>query len=192
MPATPEESGKQAAPLAPTATNEQAPEEAPVEEAPDEDDREAKNSIYAEGLGPGILYSINYDRIVGDFALRAGFSYVSLSVSSTDGMGNGASSKGTFVTVPLTATYIGIGSKKHIFEIGGGVTVVHLGAGVQTFAADDSKSASGSANVFLGNMILGYRMQPPDGGFVLRAGLSPIFGGGVVVPLPYLALGGTF
>lgn len=198
MPATPAEGaprpkteapGPEEAAPAPAAPQYPAPYEAPPE---GEREREANNSIYVEGLGPGLLYSVNYERILGDFALRGGFGYVSLGASVNDGMGSGGSSRASLITVPLTATYIGIGSKKHIFELGGGITVVHVGAGVDTFATDESKSASASATEFLGHFVFGYRLQPPEGGFMLRTGISPIFGGGVVIPLPYIALGGTF
>ena len=156
-------------------------------------ERTANNSIYIEGLGPGLLYSINYDRNIGDFAVRGGFGYLSLSSSVSDSSG-GSEGHGSFITVPLTVTYLGLGSKKHMFELGGGVTVVHASAGVSTFATDDASSTkeSDSATLLFGNMIFGYRLQPPDGGFLLRTGLSPVFGHGFFFPLPYLALGGTF
>jgi hypothetical protein len=153
--------------------------------------RTANNSIYIEGLGPGILYSINYDRNFGDFAGRVGFSYIGLSASSSSSSG-GTEAHASWITVPLTLTYLGIGSKKNMFELGAGVTVVHVGAGASTFATTNAESASDSATLLFGNMVFGYRLQPPDGGFLLRAGLSPIFGHGVFIPLPYLALGGTF
>ena len=151
-------------------------------------ERTANNSIYAEGLGPGLLYSINYDRTFDDFAGRIGFGYVSLSASS-----GSASAHAEMITVPITVSYLGIGSKKHMFEVGAGATILHVGAGASTFAADASETASRSATKVLGAIILGYRLQPPDGGFLLRAGLSPIIGAAsAVLPWPYLALGGTF
>jgi hypothetical protein len=149
-------------------------------------ERTANNSLYIEGLGPGIFYSMNYDRTFGDFAGRVGFSYISVSASSGT-----ANAHASFMTIPLTLSYLGIGSKKHIFEIGAGATIVHVGAGGSAFAVDE-KNGSASATAVLGDLIFGYRMQPPDGGFLLRAGISPIFGGGSFIPLPYIALGGTF
>ena len=154
-------------------------------------EREAKNSIYIEGLGPGILYSINYDRTFGDFAGRVGFSYIALSASANSGT-QSSEAHASFITVPLTLTYLGIGSKKNIFEIGAGATIVHVGAGASTFATDHRESDSSSDTLLFGDLIFGYRLQPPDGGFLLRTGISPIFGHGVFIPLPYLALGGTF
>ncbi|MES1174892.1 MAG: hypothetical protein ABUL62_11245 [Myxococcales bacterium] len=149
-------------------------------------ERTANNSIYIEGLGPGILYSLNYDRNFGDFAGRVGFSYLGVSARA-----GSSESHASLITVPLTVTYLGIGSKKNMFEMGGGVTIVHASAGANSFAFSDSKT-NDTATLLLGNLVFGYRLQPPDGGFMLRVGLSPIFGAGAFIPLPYLALGGTF
>ncbi len=133
----------------------------------------ARNSVFAQ-LRPNI----------GDFAGRVGFSYIGLSARSNDGSSDAHAS---LITVPLTVTYLGLGSQKNMFEIGGGVTVVHVSAGANSFAVSDSKSEE-SNTLLLGNLVFGYRLQPPEGGFLLRTGLSPIFGGGAFIPLPYLAL----
>ena len=46
----------------------------------------AKNAVFLEGLGPGLLYSVNYERLVIDgLAVRVGFSYLSMSASATSG-----------------------------------------------------------------------------------------------------------
>ena len=45
-----------------------------------EQDRNATNSIFLEGGGPGLAYSLNCERIFeNDFGLRVGFSYLSVS-----------------------------------------------------------------------------------------------------------------
>ena len=67
--------------------------------------------------------------------------------------------------------YIGLGGKKHIFELGGGFTVLAVGAGASAgFGAD---TTSGSNTSIIGHLNLGYRMQPPQGGFMMRAGSRP-------------------
>jgi len=147
-------------------------------------ERSAQNSVYIEGLGPGLFYSLNYDRTFGDFAGRVGFSYISVGASTNSSEGHAS-----LTTIPLTLSYIGIGSKKNIFELGAGATIVHAGAGFSSLGAD---SQSSSTTFLLGDLIFGYRLQPPDGGFMLRTGLSPIYGHGIFIPWPYLALGGTF
>jgi hypothetical protein len=178
-----------APPLAPAA-------DAPVPPAPAEsDERTANNAIYLEGLGPGLVYSINYDRSFGDFAGRVGFGYLSLSVSgsSSDGQTQETSSA-SFIAVPITVSYLGIGSKRNMLELGLGATIWHVGAGASTIDAKSTSSANESATLVLPVGIVGYRYQPPGGGFLFRAGLSPLFAGSSipVLPWPYLALGGAF
>jgi hypothetical protein len=187
-----------AAPVASPASAE-APAPAPPSAAEPEDERSANNALYLEGLGPGLFYSINYDRSFGDFAGRVGFGYLSLSATSTDDTGSGGvqqttASAGLF-TVPITVSYLGIGSKKNMLELGLGATILHVGAGVSTIdAKSDSSSSNAAATLVLPVAIVGYRYQPPRGGFVFRGGLSPIFAGSSIpiLPWPYVALGGAF
>lgn len=156
-------------------------------------ERAAKNVIYAEGLGAGIYYSINYERTFGDFSGRVGFGYVSLGASAVNGTST-SSASASFLSVPLTVSYLGIGSKTSMFEVGAGATILNVG-GSATFLGESSSSrSSGSDTLVLGDVITGYRLQPPDGGFFLRAGINTLLGipGFAVLPLPYLALGGTF
>jgi hypothetical protein len=142
-------------------------------------ERTANNALYIEGLGAGLFYSLNYDHAFGPIAPRIGIGYFSLSGAS-------------WVTVPITVSYLGIGSLKHMFEVGAGVSINQFGASASFAGA----SSSGSATEVYGVAILGYRYQPPEGGFFLRAGVSPIFGGGsnggFFLPWPHLGLGATF
>jgi len=169
----------------------------PVSATDAEEERTANNAIYLEGLGPGLLYSVNYDRSFGDFAGRVGFGYLSLSVTGTSDSGSGPvqeTSSASFFTVPITVSYLGVGSKRNMLELGAGATIVHVGAGASAIDAKSSTSENAAATFVFPVGIVGYRYQPPHGGFLFRAGLSPIFGGStlVVLPLPYLALGGVF
>ena len=161
----------------------------------EEGERTANNAVFAELLGPGLFYSINYDRAIGDLAIRVGFSYFSIG-ASVSGPGGGASSSASFMTFPITASYLGLGSKKHMFEVGAGVTVLSVGAGASAFGAEAKAEETTSAILFAPTGIFGYRLQPPDGGFFFRAGLAPqVFIGGqdvAVWPAPYVSLGGTF
>jgi len=155
--------------------------------------RPAKNSIYAEGLGPGLLYSINYDRlIIDDLAVRVGFSYMSFGASS-----GSSSASASFLSFPITASYLGVGSAKHILELGGGADIVYATGSASGVGVSTSGSGVGAA----GTVLIGYRLQPPNGGFNFRVGLSPMFGPGFnlsgstsfgVLPWGYLSLGGTF
>jgi hypothetical protein len=160
--------------------------------APEKEERSAKNSIYGELLGPALLYSINYERNIGDFSGRIGIGYLSLSASAPETDGNGnvhtASASAEFISVPLTVSYLGIGGRNNMLELGAGATILHMGAGASSFYA----SSSASTTVVLGVVQAGYRYQPADGGFLFRVGLSPIVSEYGAIPLPYLSLGGTF
>jgi hypothetical protein len=158
-------------------------------------ERTANNALYAEGLGSALFYSINYDRTIGDFAARIGFGYLSVSAGATSADGtSGSSASASFLAVPITVSYLGIGSKKNIFELGLGATIFHVGAGASAFNADSKESASAGTTFAFATGIVGYRFQPVDGGLIIRTGIAPIFGGSLVpvLPWPYLALGGVF
>jgi hypothetical protein len=81
-----------------------------------------------------------------------------------------------------------------MLELGAGATIFHVGAGASSFNTSSSSSANDASTIVLPVGIVGYRYQPPGGGFVLRTGLSPVFAGSSipVLPWPYLALGGAF
>ncbi len=137
------------------------------------------NTLYAEGLGAGGAYSVNYERLVlNDLGIHIGFSY--WSVSATAGT---ASASGSFIAVPITASYLGVSSGSHALELGGGVTIWNI-------------SVSGSSGGFVG-------AAPREGGFNFRIGASPLFGKGLglnannpsafgVLPWGYISLGWTF
>lgn len=156
----------------------------------------AENTVYVEGLGAGLLYSVNYERLViEDLAVRGGFGYWSATVSAGD-----ASSSSSVLTLPVTASYLGIGSKKHILELGGGMTFAIFSGAANSGLA----SASGDGMSILTDALLGYRLHPVDGaGFNFRVGGMAMMGKGLslstndpeafgVVPWFYLSMGGSF
>jgi len=175
------------APATPAAPAAAPPAAAPAPAAPAESsptERSANNALYVELLGAGLFYSLNYDRAFGPIAGRIGIGYFSISGNS----GNGGSSSSTFISVPVTVSYLGIGSLKHMFEIGAGVSINYFGGGA-SFA---NVSTTASVTEVFGTLVLGYRYQPPDGGFFLRAGIDPIIGNFGFLPWPYVGLGATF
>lgn len=171
--------------------------------APDLDDseRSAKNSIWLEGLGSALLYSVNYERmIIDDLGIRAGFSFLSLGASVGSG-DEEVSAKAKIVLFPITANYVGVSSsnKKHCLELGGGATIMFASGA----ASGGGISAEGSGAGGFGTAHVGYRIQPADGGFNFRVGLMALFGPGLglsdpdptawgVLPWGYISLGGTF
>jgi hypothetical protein len=124
-------------------------------------------SVYAELGGPG-LASINFDtrftnseagfggRVgVGGFSIRDDFSDESSGV----------------IFVPVGINYLLGKDQKNYFELGAGVTPV-FGTG----------SVDGNFSGTFGHVILGYRLQPKDGGFTFRAFICPVFGNGFFIP----------
>jgi hypothetical protein len=176
-----------APPVAASASASTAAPPAPAAQEPEsKEERTANNAAYVELLGPALLYSVNYERTFADvYALRIGLEYFSLSATNT----NGTSASATFLAVPLTFSYLGIGSLKHIFEIGAGGALLYFGGSVNTLG----NSTSGSAVGGLGTLIFGYRYMPPKGGFMFRAGISPLISStGGFLPWPYASFGATF
>lgn len=152
-------------------------------------EREAENAIYVDLLGPGLFYSINYDRMLtGDLSARIGFSYLSFGASS-----GGASAEFSYWAVPLTVSYLGIGSENDMLEVGGGPVLMNVSGSGVIETDDTAAGAEASATLFAMTGIVGYRHQPSDGGFVFRIGASPVlaFGAGVL-PWGYLSLGAAF
>jgi hypothetical protein len=164
-----------------------------------------KNSIHLEGLGAGILYSINYERVLPhNIGVRLGFGFVSMGASANDaspspepGDPNDSSNPSvasvsvTLISVPISVTYLGIKSKSnhHILELGLGTTVLIAGGKITFLGA--TVFAGAGATGWL-HAIVGYRLQA--GAFQFRAGFSPLidFEDGGVIPLPHLSLGASF
>jgi len=158
-------------------------------------ERSAKNSVFVEGLGPGVVYSVNYERMVhDDLGVRAGLSYISMSASAGT-----TSASSTALFFPLTASYVGISSGSHALELGGGATLFYGSGSASSFGV----STEGSGMAALGSASAGYRLQPLDGGFQFRVGLSTLFGPGLslsttdpakwgAIPWGYISFGGTF
>ncbi len=162
-------------------------------------ERTAVNSVFAEGLGPGLAYSLNYERTLeNDFGLRIGASYMSLGASVSSGSGTLSASAGWY-SVPFVASYLGIASGNHVLELGiGGIFLHGSGSG-----SGFGMSASEAGNFLLGTAVIGYRRQPVNGGFMFRIGVSALAGKGLgfdvtdpqkvgVIPWPYMSLGATF
>jgi hypothetical protein len=156
--------------------------------------RDANNSVFIEGGGPGLLYSINYELLFDDdFGIRAGFSYQSLLASGSSG--SGSASVNVF-TIPILANrLISFGSSSAL-ELGGGATIIKA----EGAASGNGVAVSGPGTIVVGTGILGYRRQPVDGGFQFRIGIEALVGKGLalsnpdpnklgVLPWMYLSIG---
>ena len=136
-------------------------------------------SVYMEFLGNGLTYSLNYDTRFSNshkgLGGRVGIGYISL-------VGN------SLTSVPIVANYL-FGQDKHYFEVGAGATLL-AGAASVDFGPGESR-ARGTA--FIGTMSLGYRLEPQDGGFLFRAGVTPIFDRSSFFPFwPQISFGYSF
>jgi hypothetical protein len=195
LPAAAQAPAAAAAPPAPAPAA--APSAAP---AAADGDHPAPNSIYAEGLGAAIIYSVNYERLFLDqLAVRGGLGYLSLSATATSDTSS-SSASATYLFIPVTASYIGIRSGKHSLELGGGVTFLYLSGSANAAGV----SSSGSGVVPFGVLLVGYRFQPVDHlGFQFRIGFNALIGEGLglqnptpdklgYIPFPYISLGMSF
>ena len=155
------------------------------------------NSVYTEGLSAGLAYSIKYERLVlDDLGVRAGIGYWGVSAYATVN-GQTTSAGASFLSVPLTVSYLGVRSRKHALELGGGATLIHASGSGSGFGM----SASDSAMSALGTAMVGYRLHPVDkAGFQFRVGAMALVGKGLglsatepdkigVLPWLYLSLG---
>jgi hypothetical protein len=143
-------------------------------------ERTKSQGVFVEVLGNGLIYSLNYDtrfsQSFDGFGGRAGIGYIAI---------DGA----RITTMPFLLNYL-FGKEKHFFEVGVGTTLLVASAGNGGFGPVGDRER-GSA--FIGTMSLGYRLEPTDGGFMFRAGITPIFDSETFWPLwPQVSFGYAF
>ena len=138
--------------------------------------QKAAKTAYVE-LGGAGLASLNYDmRLMkknDGLGFRVGFGGFSISEGSY---------KTTALFVPLELNYLLGKDDKHFFEIGGGATIVSLKEKNTSNDPYFSNNNNSDFNSTFGHLYFGYRIQPKDGGFLFRAGLTPVFGKGFFIP----------
>jgi hypothetical protein len=149
---------------------------------PSPDTRTANNAIYLEAFGNGGFYSINYERIVGDFGVRAGLSYTSLLASS-----GGVSTRLDLATAPIVASYY-YGTANHKLQLGLGVTLMDVSTPTDVLAF----AGHGSGFTAAATGVVGYRYVPHDGGYDFGIGFTPLLGPGGFAPSGGIHLGIVF
>ena len=145
------------------------PESAPAPPAaPEAPQRTASNAIFGEVLGSGLLYSINYERIIESWnvGLRIGASYFTYPVSSY-----GASGNLKLATFPLVASYY-LGTPMHKLQLGLGATILYLG--VTTDSQGTKFEGERSGGGLAATAVIGYRYLPPESGFTFGVGFTPL------------------
>jgi len=158
------------------------------------DARKGKNSIFIEGMGAGLWYSLNYERVIAfGLAARIGFAYWSLKAGVP-----GASAKVSVLAIPLAVNYIGLSRGSHGLEVGAGATLYYTTAETSSGGI----GASGSGMTALGNLNIGYRFQPRRMGFQFRVGFQLLYARGLsfsssdpdaigAIPWGYISVGFT-
>ena len=122
----------------------------------------SKNAFFAELLGNGIFFSVNYDYRLGNkFGLRGGIGFVGKNERFG---GSGFSYSNTALTIPLGANLL-LGKNGKYFEVGAGITYVKGNEGV---ISEEYSPITGTLN-------FSYRYQPLGGGVMFKIGISPIF-----------------
>ena len=153
---------------------------------------EGQTSFFAEGGGPGIMFSANIDRRFKPsqlgFGARAGLGFVTAyddyydPISGTYYWGDQKSA----ITIPVQLNYIfGKNNSPHTFEVGGGVTYVTRKLSIMNFY--DEKRTQ-----LFGTVAFMYRRQPRNGGFSWRAGFTPLIGKDLIQPFGGVSVGYNF
>lgn len=143
----------------------------------------AKNTIFFEGLGNGILYTINYDRMVADtWSARVGLMQISVDEIDVDS-GGLTQATVSLRLVPITANKLK-GEGNHKLELGIGPMLILVSGDIEDTGGIDGAGVGVTGTV-------GYRYQRPDGGINFRIGLTPLFTPSFL-PWGGLSLGYTF
>lgn len=140
-------------------TEEAAP--APSFQAPSK----SKAQLGIELLGAGLLYSVAASfRIVDSIAINAGFTFYSVSGSSTTST---ASAKATLFGLPVSLSYL-IGGPYHHLDLFGGFAPFFASAELKE---NNSITDRATGSLFVPQVGVGYRYWPEEGGFHFRAAL---------------------
>ena len=139
-----------------------------AEESTEVHERSAVNDVFLEALGSGLLYSLNYERIIDkwNLGLRAGASYFTYAVSSYGKSGNL-----TLVSFPLLASYY-LGWGSHHLQLGLGATVLYTGVSSDSQGTKFDAERSGAGLAASG--VVGYRFMPRAGGVSFGIGFTPL------------------
>jgi|SRR5690554_3283034 len=151
---------------------------APRQEGKTPQDSTKARSVYVEGGGAaGNNYSINYDiRFSNSFkgwGVRVGAGFLP--------------TRQQVLSVPVQLNYLA-GKSHHFLEMGGGLTFYHSNDTEPLWGV-----VSGSGAAVFGTLSAGYRYQPRVRGFIVRGGITGLFGGiQLPMPAPQLSLGYRF
>lgn len=143
-------------------------------------DLPSNRSIFIEGLGNGLTYSVNYDTRFGPGSAGLG---------GRGGVGFLPIQGVNITSFPFLVNYLW-GNNGHFLEVGAGATILAVAGGSDTvISIEEFNRSTGIGPTFS----LGYRYQPLNGGILFRAGIAPIIDTTGSLPYwPQISLGYAF
>lgn len=124
----------------------------------------ARNAVYLELLGHGVLYSLNYERVLLPRVRgRIGYATFGTSTPPRDG-GDGEWDRHALVVAPLTVSYLH-GTTHHL-EVGGGGVLLYA-SNVTEAPGDERAAPLAPAG------LVGYRYQPAGEELLVRVAYTP-------------------
>ena len=136
------------------------------------------NAIFAEALGNGLTYSLNYERIFAPWSssspwslgVRGGASYLAYKVSSA--AGSGVIHLASFPVV--LSFYVGL--PHHKLQLGLGATLLYVSS--ITDAAGTGYQSNVEGLGIAATAVIGYRYMPEHTGFTFGVGFTPLLRAG--------------
>lgn len=117
----------------------------------------SRHAVYAELGGPGLLYSLNYERRVGGvWSIRGGASVFAVRHPEPEDPGH------VYAILPLSCHYLR-GEGSHLLDLGAGPAV----------GWSWNESTGESVPEYLISLHIGYRFQPRRGGVSFQAAFTP-------------------
>lgn len=152
-----------------------------------------RNVLYGGLFGAGIAYSLNYERLLfPELGIRIGVGYYPDLATETTTLGSTTETRSAdLLAIPISVSYLGIGTAASIFELGGGLTALTLVGDASAGFGDGSASGT----TVLGTLHAGWRYHPVrQSGFMFRIGLMALVGdfAGGIFPWLYLSGGLAF
>jgi len=120
----------------------------------------SQNVIYAEAFGPGILGSLNYERMFGEkISVRIGIG--GYATTSTDDIG--LKERINVTAIPIGANFV-IGNN-HKFEFSGGANMLKFSSSIDVLGLEFHELGANVTAFYSG---IGYRYQKDTGGLFIR------------------------
>lgn len=134
--------------------------------------QQKKNSLYLELLGNGVLYSVNYDRIIPiskhlKLAPRVGIEYIP---SFNNRSGFSRDYKNLHIPLELNLLAARAANSKNMAEVGLGLSLFSM-KNYYVYYVESNKVDEKNKMAKVTTLRLGYRHQKPQGGLMYRAGI---------------------